>query len=56
MVREVNAVETRPLKWGENVLYHLVKGIVVTEEIADIFRSAIELYYLVGKKVPLNEH
>ncbi|MCA6063908.1 transposase family protein [Thalassolituus marinus] len=31
------------------------QGIVVTEEIADIFRSAIELYYLVGKKVPLSQ-
>lgn len=30
-------------------------GMVITEEISEIFRSAIELYYLVGKKVPLKE-
>lgn len=30
-------------------------GIIITDEVAAIFRSAIELYYLVGKKVPLNE-
>lgn len=31
------------------------EGLVVTEDVADIFRTAIETHYLVGKKVPVGE-
>jgi hypothetical protein len=31
------------------------EGLVVTEDVADIFRTAIETHYLVGKKVPIGE-
>lgn len=49
------ARRTTSTKMGRKRTVSPGEGLVVTEDVADIFRTAIETHYLVGKKVPVGE-